>query len=123
MRLDLRNLALSLPGAPSSRDQVARFLRQALNEELAAKLDSQRQQIVTVTGCDLLSRYGLPLQPFFQVASERVMVVLAVEPHSLTTSRASQLPDYVIVSPLATYEYLRNAVGDSATVNVEEVAQ
>jgi hypothetical protein len=118
--IDLHHLAATLPRAPRMRDEARRLLSQAINTTLNEH-ESDHQQIFVVTGCDLLSRYEVPLNPFFQVASERQMVIL-VAPLAETHFQPSHpLPSYVVLDPTAPFNYLKAVVGAVATINDSEI--
>ena len=79
--------------------------------------------VLVVTGCDLLSRYRVPLGPFFEIASEQVMIVLVVSPAEIRFRPAEPIPDYVSLDADAPFDYLRSAVGEEAVINtVEELS-
>jgi hypothetical protein len=118
--LDLHRLAATLERAPRARDEASRLLRRAVQKELNERLTSDSQQILVVTGCDLLSRYQVSINPFFQVASEKHMVILIVSPAETYFQPSEPLPDYVTLDASAPFDYLQAAVGPEATVNVTE---
>ena len=119
--LDLHALAATLPHSPRSADAARRLLRDALRSQLAELPTLDRQRVLVVTGCDLLSRYRVPLGPFFEVASERLMVVLLVPPAETHFRPAEPIPDYVLLDPDAPFEYLQTLVGKGAVINTVEV--
>ena len=118
--LDLHTLAAGLPSAPRSIDAVRRLLRGALRSHLASLGTLSRQQVLAVTGCDLLSRYQMPLGPFFEIASERLMVVLVISPEETRFRPNEPLPDYVSLDSHAPFNYLRHALGEGAVINTVE---
>ena len=119
--LDLHTLATSLSQAPSSMDGARRALLRAIRSQLDTLLSSSRQQVLVVTGCDLLSRYKVPLGAFFQVASERTAVVFVVSPAETFFRPPEPLPAYVSLNPRAPFDYLHRALGEEAViVTVEE---
>lgn len=118
--LDLHRLAATLERAPRARDEAGRLLRRAVEREISGQLASDRQHILAVTGCDLLSRYQVSIKPFFQIASERQMVILVVSPVETHFQPADPLPDYVTLDTSAPFDYLRTAVGSEVTINVTE---
>jgi hypothetical protein len=121
-RLDLHALAAALPQAPRSAEAARRLLIQALRSQLGGLYALDRQQILVVTGCDLLSRYGVALTPFFEVASERLAIVLAIVPDETRFQPAEPLPDYVSLDARAPFNYLRAILGDGVTIgSVEEL--
>lgn len=121
--LDLHALAATLLQAPRSTDAARRLLRGALRSGLADLTPSHGQQVLMVTGCDLLSRYRVPLGPFFEIASDHVMVVLVVLPDETRFRPAEPIPAYVSLSPDAPFEYLRTLVDKGAVINtIEELS-
>jgi hypothetical protein len=119
--LDLHTLAASLSQSPTSMDGARRVLLRAIRSQIADLLSSDRQQILVVTGCDLLSRYRVPLVSFFEIASERTAVAFAVSPDETYFQPAEPLPEYVSLNPRAPLDYLREAVGEGAVVaTIEE---
>ncbi|TEU16811.1 MAG: hypothetical protein E3J21_09745 [Anaerolineales bacterium] len=121
--LDLHALVATLPHAPRSTDAARRLLRDTLRSQLADLPTLDCQQVLVVTGNDLLSRYRVPLGSFFEIASEQVMVVLVVSPAETHFRPAEPIPDYVSLDPDAPFDYLRTAVGAEAVINtVEELS-
>jgi hypothetical protein len=118
--LDLCALAASLSQAPSSMDGARRLLLRAIRPQVADLLSSDRQQVLVVTGCDLLSRYRMPLGSFFEIASERVAVVFAVSPADTDFLPTEPLPEYVSLNPHAPFDYLRGALGERAVIEPAE---
>jgi hypothetical protein len=119
--LDLHALAAGLSQAPRSVDGARRLLLRAIRPRLAGLLPPDRQQVVVVTGCDLLSRYRVPLGPFFEIASERTAVVFVVPPEETRFQPAEPLPEYVSLNSHAPLDYLRGALGEGASIaTVEE---
>lgn len=121
--LDLHALAAGLSQAPGSMDGARRVLRRAIRSQVADLLSSDRQQVLVVTGCDLLSRYRAPLGSFFEIASECTAVVFAVSPAETHFQLAEPLPEYVSLNPRAPLDYLRGALGEGAVIAaVEELS-
>lgn len=118
--LDLHTLAATMPHAPRSIDAARRLLRDALRSQLAELPTLDRQQVLVVTGCDLLSRYRVSLRPLFEIASEQVMVVLVVSPDETHFRPAEPIPDYVSLDPDAPFDYLKGVVGEKAVINTAE---
>jgi hypothetical protein len=120
VQIDLHQMAPILPGAPRSRDEARRLLSNVITTTLNEN-NAVRQQIFTVIGCDLLSRYEVSLSPFFQVASERQMVILVV-PIDETYFRPSHpLPSYVMLDPAAPCNYLKAGLGVASIINTSEI--
>lgn len=118
--LDLHALAGTLPRAPYAVDEARQLLRRAVQQQLDELRDPEQQQIVVVTGSDLLSRYRVPLAPFFAAASERLLVVLVVPSIETSFEPTSPLPDYVSLNPRAPLDYLQTALDQpSAVVSAE----
>ena len=118
--LDLHALAANLPQSPSSMDGARRVLLRAIRLQIVDLLSSDRQQVLVVTGCDLLSRYRVPLGSFFEIASERTAVVFAVSPDETYFQLTEPLPEYVSLNPRAPLDYLRGALGEGAVITTIE---
>jgi hypothetical protein len=119
--LDLRALATGLSQAPSSMDGARRMLLRAIRRQINDLVSSDRQQVLVVTGCDLLSRYQVPLGSFFEIASEHTAVVFAISPSETHFQLTGPLPEYVSLNPHAPLDYLRGALGEGAMIaTVEE---
>ena len=117
--LDLHALAATLSRSPRSVDAARRLLLQTIRAQLADLLSSDRQQVIVLTGCDLLSRYRVPLGPFFEVASERTAVILTISPEETRFHPTEPLPDYVSLLPHAPFDYLRAVAGERAVINTD----
>ena len=113
--LDLHQMVFQMPRTARAQDEVQRLLKTAIKEALIKSVHKGRQQIVAVTGCDLLSRYAVPLQPFFEIVSETVMIVFAVSPNETNFNRI--LPDYININPTSTLTYIRDVLGENLTIN------
>jgi hypothetical protein len=118
--LDLHTLAATLSRSPSSLDGARRVLLQAIRSQIADLHSSDRQQILVVTGCDLLSRYRVPLGSFFEIASERTVVIFAIPPDETYLQFTEPLPEYVSLNPRAPFDYLRGALGERAVIATSE---
>lgn len=118
--LDLHTLAATLSQSPRSIDAARRLLLQALRLHFADWRTPNHQQVLVVTGCDLLSRYRVPLGPFFEIASEHTAVVLTIPPLETHFQPAEPLPDYVLLDSHAPFDYLREALGEGAVINTVE---
>ena len=105
--LDLHELAAELPRAPRAEDEARRLLRRAIQGHLEDERTIEGQHILVVTGCDLLSRYQVPLAPFLEAVSERFMVVFAVPPGETNFAPITPLPSYVHMMPAAPRDYMR----------------
>ena len=121
-QLDLHPLAAALPHAPRASDEAARLLRQAISARLDELIQPERQQIIVITGCDLLSRYQVPLQPLFERASESCLLILVVSPDETHFHPAAILPEYVSFHPDAPFKYLREVVWENAVIDTVQSA-
>lgn len=120
--LDLDELAAGLPRAPRSVDEARRLLNGAIALRLDRLIAPHDQQVVMVTGCDLLSRYGIRLTPFLERVSERVMVIFVLSPDETQFQPPMPLPDYVSLDTDAPLAYLQKMIDKRAVINnVEEV--
>lgn len=113
--LDLHRLVANLAHTPRPKDEAARLIQNIIRDELD-KTISIGQQIVVVTGCDLLSRYVVPLKAFFQIASETTMIILALSATETNFKPNFVLPDYISFNPAASFTYLKEILGESATI-------
>ena len=118
--LDLHELAAAVPRAPRAEDEARRLLRGAILSRLDDECTTEQQRIVLVTGCDLLSRYRVPVAPFLEVVSERFMVVFAVAPRETNFAPVGPLPSYVHMTPAAPRDYMRAQVAGTGSVVAEE---
>jgi len=119
-RLDLHALAGTLPRAPYALDEARQLLRRAVQQQLDELREPGRQQILVVTGTDLLSRYRVPLAPFLAAASEHLLVILVVSASETAFESSLSLPDYVSLNTGAPLEYLLGALDQpSAVVRAE----
>jgi hypothetical protein len=118
--LDLHALASSLAQAPQSIGAARRVLLQAIRAQIAGLLPSDRQQVLVVTGCDLLSRYRVPLGSFFEIASEHTAVVLTLLPVETSFQPSAPLPEYVSWNPRAPLDYLCSALDKRAVIDTVE---
>ncbi len=118
--LDLHALAASLSQSPGSIDGARRVLLRAIRSQIADLPSSDHQQVLVVTGCDLLSRYRVPLGSFFEIVSECTAVVFAVSPAETYFQLTEPLPEYVSLNPHAPLDYLRGALGEGAVIATAE---
>ena len=121
--LDLHSLAATLLKAPRALDEARQLLRRAIQQQLDAWRHAPHQQVIVVTGCDLLCRYQVALAPFFAAASECVMVVMVVSSAETAFQPAEPLPEYVALNPRAALDYLRAALDQpEAVINPDQEA-
>ena len=118
--LDLHALAAALPQAPSSIDGARRLLHQAIRDQLTSLTSEDHQQVLVVTGCDLLSRYRVPLRAFFEIASEHTAIVLTLPPAETNFQPSVPLPEYVSWNPHAPLNYLCSALDKGAVIDTAE---
>jgi hypothetical protein len=119
-RINLHHLVSTLPRTPRAHDEARRLLARTIQQNLPERLISNNQQIYIITGCDLLSRYQLSLQSFFQLASETQMVILVVPLSETQFQPVVPLPGYVELDAAAPFEYLQTALGSRATITMDE---
>ncbi len=117
---DLHSLVSDLPRTPYSQDEGSRLLRKAIQNYLFNYEAYDSQHIILITGCDLLSRYKVPITDFFSLASEALMFIFIVVSGETNFKPTSSLPDYVSLNPSSTYNYLRATIGEAATINQSE---
>lgn len=119
--VDLHHLAAMLPRAPRARDEARRLLDQAIQTTLTEQLKFDHQQIFVVTGCDLLPRYEVPLNSFFEIASETHLVILVVSLIETNFQPSHPLPSYVTLDPTIPFNYLQAMMGATATIGDSEI--
>jgi len=123
-RFDLYALAGQLPRTPYAVDEARRVLRTQIERELRDQITSVRQaqdrrasqQVLIVSGCSLLARYGVPLQPFYSFVSDNRAVVLVVSREETELVSPTGLPDFVRLAPATTFVALSQVVGDKNVV-------
>jgi hypothetical protein len=118
--VDLHKLAMQAERAPRAQDQVQRLLRRLIQSYLSEVVKDNHQQFVIITGCDLLSRYAMPLNVFYETVSDTVMVVFVVSPAETNFTPGIPLPDYISINPTAIFSYLKNRVGENAVIDTTE---
>ncbi len=119
-RVDLHRLAIDLPRTPRATTEARKLLRHTIQKTLNTQLTANGQQIFVVTGCDLLSRYQVSLNPFFELASEKRMIIFVVVSAETRFQPPPSLPSYVELNTSVPFEYLQTTVGSVATISVEE---
>jgi hypothetical protein len=120
INLDIHRLATGAKRSPRAKDEAQRLLSKLIKDDLSESVIDSRQQIIIVTGCDLLSRYSVPLTNFYENVSEIVMVIFVVSPTETKLNPNVVLPDYVTFDPTITLAYLKNIVGESAVIDTTE---
>jgi hypothetical protein len=116
--LDIFQLAGQLGRHPFPQDEANEVLRDQmrarLREWLPARADTH--PVVVVSGCELLARYRVDLQPFYEVLTERSMVILACSAADASYDPAGRLPGYVRCEPSRTLAYLSRLVEDNHVI-------
>jgi hypothetical protein len=115
-RLDLYELVRRLPRTPYAADEARRLLRDRIEQELRARANSSERQVLVVSGCNLLARYNVPLQPFYSFASDHRIVILVVPRAEAEFPPPPQLPDFVRLAPTAPFDALSQAVGEKNVI-------
>ena len=117
---DLHQIVVELSRTPNSQDEAARLLRKVIQNNLYQFGQTYQQQITLILGCDLLSRYKVRLTDFFALASETQMFIFVVRPEETHFRPTSPLPDYISLNPSSTLNYLRGAIGETTTIDLNE---
>lgn len=120
--LDLFQMTGGLSHHPFARDEVSELLRDALRARLRDWYtdDVSTQSVLVVTGCELLARYGVGLQPFYEALTDRGMIILVCSAADAAYDPAGRLPVYVRCEPGATLAYLSRLVEDDHVVEAVE---
>ena len=121
--IDLHQLTVALARTPRADNEAQRLLRQVIQQEINTYLTSNSQQIFVVTGCDLLSRYRVSLNPFFEIASEKRMIIFVVSSSETRFQPPPSLPTYIELNPAVPFEYLQTFIGLAATISADEDKQ
>ena len=114
--LNLHHVVTELSRTPRARDEASRLLRRAIESYLYEEPLSGDQQVLIVTGCDLLNRYQVSLTPFFEFVSESQMVVFVVPSSETNFTPVTPLPRYVMMKSDGHLEYLRGHMVDSGAI-------
>jgi len=116
--LDVFELTAGSSHYPFADEEANELLRDALRARLqdwyAGGADSH--PVLVVTGCELLARYRVGLQPFYEVLTDRSMIILVCSAADASYDPAGRLPDYVHCEPGATPAYLGRLVEDDHVV-------
>ena len=115
-RFDLYALAGQLPRTPYAADEARRLLRAQIERELRDQVACASRQVLIVDGCGLLTRYGVPLQPFYSFVSDSRAVVLVVSREETEFIPPAGLPDFVRLAPATTFVALSQAIGEKNVV-------
>jgi hypothetical protein len=114
--LNLFQLAAELNRHPFAQDEANELLRDALRARLRGWYSADTHPILIVTGCELLARYRVGLQPFYSVLTDRSMVILICSALDAAYDPAGRLPGYVQCEPGTTLAYLSRLVEDDHVV-------
>lgn len=114
--LDLYALAQRLPRTPYALDEAQHLLRTEIEGELQCQKERAPSQVLIVSGCGLLARYRVPLQPFHAFASDRRVVILTVSRQDSEFAPTASLPEFTHLDQTATLTALRVAVGEQNIV-------
>ena len=114
--LDLYTLIGKLPRRPYALDEARRLLRAQIERELRDQVSRTPRQVLIVSGCGLLARYGVPLQPFYSFVSDSRAVVLVVSREETEFIPPAGLPDFVRLAPATTFVALSRAVGEKNVI-------
>ena len=117
---DLHQLVSDLSKSPYNREEASRLLQKAIRNRLYESVKFDKQLIIGITGCDLLSRYKVPLIDFFTLSSETMMFVFIVPTEETLFKPNLPLPAYISLNPSATFDYLRDVIGETNTIDLSE---
>jgi hypothetical protein len=117
---NLYKLIPLLPQTPNSREGAMSLIQKAIKNKLYKFIPSEKQRIILITGCDLLSRYKVPLTDFFSISSESILFIFIISPKETFFHPTSPLPDFVSLNPAHTFNYLKGIIGEVATIEVTE---
>jgi len=117
-RLDMFRLAADLSHHPLAQVEANQLLRDALHERLRHwyTSDAESRPVLVLTGCELLARYEVSLQPFYQVLTYESMVILVCSAADSSYDPAERLPAYVHCEPGTTLSYLSRLVEDDHVI-------
>lgn len=114
LHLDLHRVAGALPTKPTEPEGARRVLERAMEQALRADGEARSsQQVVVVTGCDLLMRYGVSMRALYQAAGDSRMVILVAPAYP---APAHPLPRYVDFRASATLDYLKSRLPDAPVI-------
>ena len=118
--LDIFGLAAELSHHPFAQDEASELLRDALRAELRVwyARGTDAHPLLVITGCELLARYQIGLQLFYEVLTERSMIVLVCSAADASYDPAGRLPGYVRCEPGTTLAYLSRLVEDNHVIEV-----
>ncbi len=116
--LDLFQLAAGLSRHPFAQDEANELLRDVLRARLRAWYNDSAgaHPVMIVSGCELLARYRVGLQPFYDALTDHSMVILICSAVDAAYNPAGRLPGYVQCEPGTTLAYLSRLVEDDHVV-------
>ena len=116
--LDIFGLAAELSHHPFAQDEANELLRDALRAKLrdwyAGGADAC--PVLVITGTELLARYRIGLQPFYEVLTDRLMIILVCSAADASYDPAGRLPSYAHCESGATLAYLSRLVEDNHVI-------
>jgi hypothetical protein len=117
-RLDFFQVTAELDHYPFAQDEAGELLRDALRVQLRDWYagGAEYHPILVVIGCELLARYRVGLHPFYEVLTDRSMVILVCAAADAAYDPQGRLPGYVHCEPGATLAYLSRLVEDDHVV-------
>ena len=99
--LDLPSLVATLPSTPAAVDAARRLLQAAIDDWFRQQgQDRERRQVVAVSGCSLLMRYRVTLEPFYRASGDSRVVVFVVPRQETAFRPKPPLPAYVSLRPI-----------------------
>jgi hypothetical protein len=115
--LDLHELCRTLERTPNTTDAARQVIVEALDAWLTREFPrDDRQRLLTVSGCDLLARYRVPLSHFMRLSSESRMVVFLVPGEDSRYKSLKPLPAYIRVQPETTLAYFKPQLAEDAVI-------
>lgn len=116
--LDIFSMAAELSEHPFAQDEASELLRDALRARLREWYTggADSRPILVVSGCELLARYRVGLQPFYQVLTDNSMIVLVCSAADAAYDPAGRLPGYVHCESGATLAYLGRLIEDDHVI-------
>lgn len=119
--LHLFQVAAELDRHPLAQDEANELLRDALRFWLRDWYTDRvkTHPVLVVTGGELLARYQVGLQAFYEVLTDRSMIILACSAEDAAYDPKGRLPGYVRCEPSATLTYLSRLVKDDHVIEAD----
>jgi len=116
--LNLFQVATELNRHPLARDEANELLHDALRLQLRDWYagGAKAHPVLVATGCELLARYQVGLQPFYEVLTDYSMIILVCSAEDAAYDPKGRLPGYVRCEPGATLTYLSRLVEDNHVI-------